>query len=253
MKDGYEDCRLKIHRAKEHVQDLQTRMAKITADDSYVITVQPDPNGGDDLIKLSAVQVIPGEILCVIGDAVHNLRTALDFAMNHMVGTPTRFTKFTVCDTRNELIASVNGGLNNYASKDVIDFIVNFVQPYQGGRGEAIWAIHELDIKDKHGTLIAHRELKFVTGIKGIDERSEEFEVPTWLIVDGLVATEKLGGHQNVKITNKGRPSLQVIFGKGMPMEGHAVLPTLAQFVHFVGQLIEDISIGFPVWLETSL
>jgi hypothetical protein len=251
MKDGYEDCRLKIKRAVEHIQELEVRMANIAADDSYTITVQPDVNGRDDSIKLAAVQVIPGELLCVIGDVFHNLRTALDFAMNHMVGNPTSFTKFPVYETRDKLVIAVNGGLKSYASLDVIDYIVDFVQPYKGGRGEAIWAVHAMDIKDKHGALIAHRELKFVTGIKGVDERGEEFEIPTWLIAGDKVASEKLMGHRNVKITDKGRPSLKVIFGNSMPLDGYEVLPTLIQCVNVFKQTVENIAIAFRVWSTT--
>jgi hypothetical protein len=249
---GFADCYLKIERAKQHVRDLHARMSKLTADDSYVITVEADANGGDDSIKLAAVEVVPGELLCIIGDAIHNLRTALDFAMNHMVRNPTKFTKFPVRDSRKELVDAINGGLKTYASEDIVKFIVDFVQPYPNGRGAVIWAIHGLDIEDKHGTLIAHNELEFVSGMRGVDQRGTEFEIDTWLIVSNRVATEKLRSHRNVEITDKGRPTLRIVFGQGMPMEGSEVLPTLTQFVNFVAQTVENIEISYPVFPYVS-
>jgi hypothetical protein len=47
-------------------------------------------------------------------------------------------------------------GLTKNAYEDVKRFIVDVVQPYNGGKGEMILNLHDLDIEDKHRLSIAH-------------------------------------------------------------------------------------------------
>src|SRR5579871_98760 len=181
MPKPFHDARLKIERAKHHINDLDRRMRKFAdADDAYSIYVEHDAKAGCDVIKVIAMKAVPEEFALIIGDALHNLRTALDFAMNDIVSKGTKYTKFPVYETRNTLEGAVNGGLKHNAPEHIIKFIVDTVQPYKGGDGDAIWSLHGLDIEDKHRLLIPRVHVTAVAGIRAQSDTGEKFELAPW-------------------------------------------------------------------------
>jgi hypothetical protein len=135
MKTSFREAYLKIDRANKHVNDLESYVREFAATDHYTILIEHDPNGGCDTLKLKSTQTIPDEFLLVLGDALHNLRSALDYAMHAASTIWDEHTKFPIRDTRDALIAAINGGLKQKAPREVIDIIVDVIQPYKGGSG----------------------------------------------------------------------------------------------------------------------
>ena len=241
----FHGARLKVKRAKEHIDDLYGRLRAFNAAGSYVVHIEHDTHTGDDFLKLETGQPVPEDFLLITGDAIHNLRTALDFVLNEIefatTGTMTKYTKFPVFDTRDELEAAINGGLKVKAPKAILDFIMDVVQPYKGGNGDFIWALHALDIEDKHRLLIAKTQLTHIMGICAQDDRGEEFQIPSWLIVEPHIAPYRCVGHRNIKITNKGMAAYLVAFGQGMPMQGKLIPQVLNQFEEIVSGTLDGI------------
>ena len=193
MDDLFREAKLKVKRAKEHVNDLNRLFTNFIQRKNYKVFVEHDARDGCDSLKVKATDTLGDDFVLVLGDALHNLRTSLDFAMNEIefrtVGKRTTFTKFPIYDTRDGLVSAVNGGLKEKAPKEVIDCIVGIVQPYKGGNGDAIWGLHALDIEDKHRLLIANTELQFIRGIRIEDDTGAEYPISDWLLVVGKTAT----------------------------------------------------------------
>ncbi len=237
-------ARLKVERAGKHINDLNIQIREFQKSNPYEIQVEYDPRTGNDFLKFVPTKGVPGIFMCIAGDALHNLRSALDFAISDIefatTGKRTSNTNFPVRPTRNELVSAINGGLVKKAPNWVINFIVDVIQPYKGGNGNAIWAIHSLDIEDKHRLLIPHLQLQFVRNIRYKDETGEIFTFPDWAAVSGhmpRVPTDK----KKVEVKDKGTAALGIVFGRGMPMDGQPILPTLHGFAVLVGRTLDSI------------
>lgn len=240
MSTPFYSARLKIERAEHHINDLH-RAAQLFGDThAHTITIETDPNTGDDVLCIAPAEPLPDKLLLVIGDALHNLRSALDHAWCEMCVVVTPHTKFPVRETKDGVEAAING-LKENACEEVKRFIVDAVQPYKGGKGEMILNLHDLDIEDKHRLLIAHREYTLITGMTAIDDRGEEFVVDDWLIVPPHVATQPVAGHRHFKITKYGTARIHATFGEGMPFQGKFILLTL----HKLAKLVTLVVNGF--------
>jgi hypothetical protein len=245
MIQPFHGARLKIERANQHINDLYLQSREFSNTDPYSILVEDNPETGDSVLKISMDQVTPDRMLLTVGDTIHNLRSALDFAMSDIefntTGTRDPHTHFPIRPTRNELIAAVNGGLKKKAPKAVIDFIVDTIQPYKRGIGEPLWSLNALDIEDKHRLLIAKKDITHIRTIYCKDGRGEHFTVIEWAMIHPNVSVYPCIGNKNVQITNKGKASFGIVFGDGMPFYGKAILPTLRDLSHFVSGTINSI------------
>jgi len=238
--------RLKIERAKQHISDLNTRIAQFQGSDFYRISFDKHPQTGKDCFSYQEIKVLPSEELAlVIGDALHNLKGALDLAINTIIFNRLSryddFARFPFRKIRDDLIAAINGGLIHQASEAVSSFIVDSVKPYKGGN-DALWTLHELNILDKHRLLLPVMQVAAVHDLRFEDDRGEKIVVSNWIFTGGFqISDTPFIGHANVKITNKGKPTLHVFFDKGLPCEGQPVLPTLHQLTEVVTGVIDGI------------
>src|ERR1019366_5011413 len=108
------------------------------------------------------------ELAPVVGDAIHNLRTALDltwyeFLDHHAPAAISDHTSFPVRKTRQGVIAALGNAEIKRLGSRLFDLIVSDLQPYKGGQGEIIYSLHELDIRDKHMLLLPIFEVATIT------------------------------------------------------------------------------------------
>jgi len=246
---------LKIHRAKKHVRDLQREWIIAYKRSSHNISVKDDPDTGDSILELSLDQSVPDKIPLIVGDAVHNLMSALDFVINDIEffrhGKRSTFTKFPVYETREKLVAAVNGGLRDKVPSVVIDFIVDSVQPYRRGNGDCLWSLHALDIIDKHRIVIAKKEIALIRDITCEDGGGRYFTIPVWEFSGRLPSVHICQGWRNLQLTSKGKASFSIVFGNGMPFYGFPILPTLYKLVDFVGSTVDAVRGAFLSTLRT--
>ncbi len=77
--------KLKIERAKQHINDLQTQIRKFETSGIYDLSVKKDAETGNNFIQIEIVKSVPPIFALIIGDALHNLKAALDFTVNEVV------------------------------------------------------------------------------------------------------------------------------------------------------------------------
>src|SRR5579871_3852534 len=70
--------KLKTQRAKDHIRDLDTAIQAFRDSDPYGFRVEDDLQTGDQVHRIQIRSETPEHFALLIGDAVHNLRTALD-------------------------------------------------------------------------------------------------------------------------------------------------------------------------------
>ena len=121
MPETFEGSRLKIERAEYHISDIDDRINELIHSGPHGVSIHTDPNTGYDVIQANVIDVVPEDFALVIGDALHNLKAALDFAVNEVVFRRLKrydaHARFPVRETREKLIAAVNGGLVKQASE----------------------------------------------------------------------------------------------------------------------------------------
>lgn len=229
MSDPFASSRLKIERAKHHINDLHSRIGAFAATDFYSIIVDENADSGEHTLKIEVRDPLPNDLAVIVGDAAHNLRSALDIAVNEVVlrslGRYDYFTKFPFRKTRDDLIAVISGALINQASKEVVKFIVDVIKPYKGGN-DALWALHDLNDLDKHRLLLPVMQVTSITEFCAEDDRGNKWENTTLVITRNRTVT-LFGTVGKLKITNNGKTIPLVLFDKGLPLEGKPVVPSL--------------------------
>ncbi len=242
MTPSFSGPRLKIERAKQHISNLHERLVAFSKSNYYALRVEKDHRTGQSVMKFEITKSIPEDCALIVGDAIHNLKSALDFACSDIVLDKTRkwspYTKFPVRRTRDELLAAVNGGTIRQASKAIADLIVDVIKPYPGGN-DAICALHELNILDKHMLLLPVMQVSALLDVCAEDDRGNRM-VNATLVIDGTGrAMIPFVTSGNLQIQNYGKPAIQIFFAEGLPMHGEPVIPTLRLFTERVSGIIE--------------
>jgi hypothetical protein len=226
----FSHAQLKVERAKKHITDLEERIR--TSPDTYPPSLKIDGETGEQFLYYALTdRTFKREIALIAGDAIHNLRCALDFAWCGVIKqfsptSLTRWTQFPVPDSREKLIGDLTKTGKISRTSPVFDLMVERVKSHKGGDSD-ICAIHALDIDDKHILLVP--VIHFVR-IDGVELQDEEGS-----ILHNLIATNRNVGYRiNVPVgchvKNNGQATIKVVFPRETITEGLEVIPTLWTF-----------------------
>ena len=144
---------LKLDRAVHHINDLKARADAFLAEKPFKLMRHYRPQTGETALWSKAEKPIPPGISLVIGDAIHNLRAALDLALYPMAkdraDKPGRIM-FPIAkdDTSKALTDAMKEGRVKFAGKKVVEEIER-LQPNPTGN-PMLWGIDALDKSDKH-------------------------------------------------------------------------------------------------------
>jgi hypothetical protein len=150
--------RLKIGRAKCHIADLRLALRHFAGSQPYRVDNRPDPATGGPVYFLAGVADVPQAISVIAGDAIHNLRCALDHLAYQLVmvgagSVPSHHVYFPVVDdpveNKHKFDKDV-GGMRPAAADAIRD-----LEPHKGGKGHRLWVLHKLNNTDKHRLLLA--------------------------------------------------------------------------------------------------
>jgi hypothetical protein len=159
----------------------------------------------------------PEDFGAVVGDVVHNLRAALDLMACDLVragnGDP-KNVYFPFCDRPEDLDKVLKDKNFNRAGAKAIALLKE-LKPYRGGN-VALRAIHDLDIQDKHKSLIP--AVTVVTG--------QTFRVD---VQDGKASF--------VPIADSG-PRTSFNFPDG-PFKDQEIIPTLHELMKLTASVVE--------------
>ncbi len=150
---------LKVDRARAHYEVLQEEVTRFLDTQYERILTEPEEHGKKFWVPNGFDQV-PRAFAAIIGDIVHNLRTALDYLVyelarldNEKVPEP-KDTQFPICLWRNQWKEQSKKRLRGISPEHVE--VIDSFQPYhfrdQGKDPKlaTLAVLHELDIQDKH-------------------------------------------------------------------------------------------------------
>ena len=149
----------RIERAKKHILDLeQAFSAFVDKESAYAARFEDDAKAGERRYYLATAKNLPLDLALITGDAVHNLRSALDHLAYLLVnvgthGTgPSSHVYFPIFENASKYKAGLSGKVKGMR-QDAIDAI-SATEPYGGGNGDAFYQLHCLNNIDKHRLLL---------------------------------------------------------------------------------------------------
>jgi|HubBroStandDraft_6_1064221.scaffolds.fasta_scaffold423173_2 hypothetical protein len=247
-RDRFGAARLKVERAKRHIADLSSIVSALP--DAYVSTVESDPETGAQFVKFTPpnVEKIAVNMALIIGDAVHNLRTAVEYSYlgaieRHIPDILDHWTKFPIYESAAELESALKGRGIDALCPPLFHRIVTGIRPYDVGGNGLIKLLHDLDVSDKHWLLIPLLQVGTVTDIVVEDEQGHRVMGNTYPIVGSGPYT--VAFPRRYRIMNGGKLAVQVVFDKVGPIaliRGQAVVSLLEDFSRIASHIVQALS-----------
>ena len=148
---------VKVERAKEHFHTLEIEVEQYLNSKPYSIGVKRRPDSSQLIYFVERVHPTPIKITAILGDVIHNLRSALDHLAYQLVWVGTgsqpssRHVYFPILSDKAEYLKKRNGKMKG--AKQAAIAAVDALAPYKGGN-DILWKLHELNNVDKHRMLI---------------------------------------------------------------------------------------------------
>src|SRR5271166_4126122 len=96
----FDDIGSKIKRADKHIHDCGSALLRFMGTNPYEIVAEPNLKSGKKVYIVKRVTPVPALICAITGDALQNLRTALDYMAHGLViandGKVTSDTSFPI-------------------------------------------------------------------------------------------------------------------------------------------------------------
>lgn len=238
-----EDAFLKIDRADKHIADLETVVADYLRSDFYEILVERDKRTGQTKVGFKSLHPIGKELNLLFGDAVGNLRSALDYAVV-AICAPHRAGKtggiyFPFADDRSGYIGEVTKGHISLCGTLMVDFFVNEVQAHKGGTGHRLWALNKLRNIEKHRMLLASTKIAGLI-VNAEDANGNRFgNIHAQVNSGGTVA---MFNWPDLKLTEEPRPTFQIEITEPDYFTKERLPETLMSLSQYVRSTVEGIN-----------
>lgn len=213
--DLFSASRLKLQRAEKFIRELECELKRYRASDPVRAHYDFKQTPPVIILNFDGITDLPGAI---VGDAIHNMRTALDLMASELVrqnGKSDNKVYFPFADKASNLDDVITSKNFHKAGSDAVALLKKY-EPYRGGN-ESLRAIHDLDIRDKHKALV----------LMGATRTIE---------VEGSYDVESLVGH-HITIT---KHDVYYVFPEdGAALSGRPVIETLKELVKLVNGIVE--------------
>jgi hypothetical protein len=243
----FSSSRRKVERAAKHIRDLDELLNTFAKSDFYSVSIEEHKGSNHVRIGIDKSGFSTTDAALIIGDALHNLKSALDMlyyqAMHETTGATDHRTRFPIRNEREELVAAIEGGLKKKLLADdpsalrIRDVIVDGVKAYKAGN-RPLWALHDLNIRDKHQLLVPIFDVMRFTDIRLEDEK-EVFladRQPYFMDDSSRFKIERRG---RLTVKDKGHAAIAIVFNLGVPFEGDSVIHSLKKILESVAHAID--------------
>jgi hypothetical protein len=250
----FDSARLKIARARKHHLELVAEIAAYFSRRPIRLVAEKAPNFPAHLdthawtVRIS--EAAPEAIPAIVGDIIHNLRTALDLLACDLVRLNNGSTSgvyFPFSERAEDLQLMIKNKHFNRAGHEAVK-MVKELKPYKGGN-LSLRAIHDIDIIDKHKILVpvvgtgSSPEVTFMFG-RGVNK------IPSFqsgISYDGQLLVMYPGG---IGLPKTGELPFTFAFVFGSEVSGFAgrdMLKTLQEFLDLTDSIVSSFSKRFSV------
>lgn len=235
-------ARLKIERANKHIEELETCIELLKK--RLVCRAHVDPNTGREFIKCDFEGVngrdLPENLALIIGDAIHNLKSALDYVWQETITrlVPSgnwKRTRFPSFAKREELEAALRELKIDISAPNFFAFLLDDIEPHDRGNF-AIRTVHKLDLRDKHRLLIPVVHYSSIGNIK-VEENGEIWPGFTWMTTDPL--PHFVNFKKGIHVKEPGSASFSVMFEYGDAGAETRATETLGIYSRFILEIVE--------------
>ena len=260
-------ARLKIWRAKKHIQELWLDVEKFMQDRPFRVVVKHRPQAGEYLIVTKRYKTIPDYWSLIIGDIVHNLWSSLDLAIYSMASdkaTDPHALTFPFVREEKWLEGKIKSTQVDFAGTNVVRYI-RALKPYRDGN-PVLSGIFRLDTRDKHRLLILTGQVldfnkatlrAIIPGSPPINwpdsigkirfPHPDEDEVQLFKGFIDYSSAE--WARFKSSADHEEEPYIRlpyfIAFGEGQPFEGSPVIPTLKDCVYVIEGIIDQMFLNF--------
>jgi len=148
----FDSAKQKIERANHHMADIEGQFAAFIASKPHRFVIERDDNTGTMSMRIELGKQLPGTFALIIGDAIHNLRCALDHVAWELAdigkGAKNRRTKFVISGSNRVDFEALCEAIET-PSQWVKDAI-KATEAFPSGKGHDLFELNEFDNADKH-------------------------------------------------------------------------------------------------------
>jgi hypothetical protein len=251
--------KLKVERAKCHIANLEAEIHAFHAKNPYAVACEKDTDTGENVFRLTIKECLPVKLSAILGDIIHNLRTALDHLISDLIRAngmePDGDSGFPITQRSKNLKPGRISKIKGVSPK--AERLILRLKPYKTGN-PALWNLHMLDVLDKHAgiipvaaaTLQAVAQLPLPGLFRSPDGAITLGGLPGWEPVvtwTGIPGTFKpvyplennieiyrsaAGLQEHVQLT------VGVAFGKGQIPEGEPIVETIKQYADLIEHIL---------------
>ncbi len=253
MRSLSEGIYAKVERATDHLNALKSEIAQFCELNAHEVRHEADFQAGEKTLVYYARENIPLRWSIVIGEIIHNLRSALDQAVYDLTiresGQAVELSEFPIFADKNAFLRTTRGG-GLYKIRGVGEKtkrVIEELQPFnirKEGTESVLWLLHELSNIDKHRTIHLCRRMTSNVEI-GVVRDITFIGNFTWLAPLGLLEdrtilarwkpTDNLGDEvdMNAKI------AFDVAFGQGTvaSLVGKSVTDVCERLIRGIGRV----------------
>lgn len=242
--DAFYSASSKVEWANQHIRNMEAVVRSTVESSEKTVIIKDDPDRPDSVQVAfdwaPILRVFP-VLRMTVGDAVHNLRSALDhlaYAIVSAVDKPSDRLYFPIDINYNSFVRQFSFREIQRVAPDIACFILDEIKPY--GAGNPFSKLNQLDRADKHRFLLVHSASGTVQirMVENDDEVPDEAAGCLILIADPTrvpIAGSKAAIHNE----NYRKAAFDIQFDKGLPFEGEPVIPTLHQLSEVISETIQ--------------
>ena len=241
----FESAFRKVERAYTHIKRIEGAIVRLSQSNKADFMVNKDPDTDTQFIHYNIGNPIPPDLPLILGDAIHNLRTALDHAMWEFLGIPggtqDPSASFPFSKTKIDYEAACKGIKTTFPNTE--KFFIS-IEAYETGKGKYLYGLNRLNILDKHKILTPVVNLAEIEQIKIVYQNGK-----TWshsfgkfpISPDGI-ARIPIGIPIDciVQCYNNAKPTVEVEFGKVDVFEKFPLFETLIELYTVVKSTLFD-------------
>jgi hypothetical protein len=254
----FPSAQLKIDRANHHIGDVDARRNVFLETNPCKLRAQHNPQTAHTDYMVEDVAEVDPIISLIIGDAVHNLRSALDHLAASLVRDKGNIvgpnTYFPIYKGPSQYVTESPGKIKGMSSTD--ETRIGLLKPYLGG-DDRFWGLHRMDITDKHNLILTQTQC--IDGINYAVSEAETAEALGMSDYFGRVPSTKketvtIPWSGPLLVPKKGeilfrfpgnteknedmQPSFDIAFGDVEVFKGKLVLPSLRDLANLVQTVV---------------